>query len=378
MAEWVVLELTPQGEDEDPDVLRSSVLRILRGSEIFVPASISVVGDSRMVHKLMDNYVFVKRDRPDVYYYRVEGTKYIATVLTAQNGKMRQISTVKDSDISKMRRQIQVETDQGIEVGDEVEIMSGAYKGIRGRVIEEIPENEAVQVYISLRSKQAIVTLPRSFLRFVADETNGMTPAFSPFRTKYLRITEWFRRASVPLSIAIPQFELMSSFYTNVAKLHPWVTATEVMWPDIARRRQVARTPFAEFDTLELKSNCVRLLYNTYRLTREMELAPSLLDPPTLTPVVELADGVNSMARLAVPLSVLAQQVASGEELSQWQEPSCLEAITSLQSQLKVYDASSEAIKRLKYQIGQVELKLKKAEQEDAKERKRRTAKRNR
>lgn len=216
MGEWVVLELSSQGEEEDPDILRASLSRTLKGAEIFIPASISIVGESRVVHKLIDNYVFVRRSQPDGYYLKVENTKYVTSVLTVPSGKVRKISTVRDSDIEKMRRQIHVETEQGIEVDDEVEVMSGAYRGIRGKVIGEIKENDSVQVYIHLRSKQAIVTLPRSFLRFVASEEQPEGPSFAPFLTKAMRIQEWARRASPLLDLRggdVPLLEKSFSTY---------------------------------------------------------------------------------------------------------------------------------------------------------------------
>jgi len=201
--EWVVLELSPQGEDEDPEVLASALSRVIRDktAEVFIPASISIQGDSRVIHKLIDNYVFVRRTMPDAGYLKLEGSKYIASVLTVAKGggktSYRELACVKDDDIERMRKQIHVETEQGIEVGDEVQVMSGPYKGINGKIIEEIPENDSVQVYIKLRSKEAIVTLPRSFLKFVSKAVGSEedVPTFSPFLTKIERIREWIRLA---------------------------------------------------------------------------------------------------------------------------------------------------------------------------------------
>lgn len=194
-SEWVVLELSSQGEDEDPDVLRAALKRAIKGggADIFIPASTSIVGDSRVVHKLIDNYVFVRRALPDNLYLRLEGTRYVSSVLTvyATGSGTRRIACIKDADIDKMRKQIHVETEQGIEINDEVQVTNGPYKGINGRVIEEIQENDSVQVFIKLRSKQAIVTLPRSFLKFVAKDTSSELPTFAPFRTKITRIREW-------------------------------------------------------------------------------------------------------------------------------------------------------------------------------------------
>jgi 5'-3' exonuclease/transcription antitermination factor NusG len=223
--DWVVLELTPQGEEEDPEVLRKCLGRMIKGGVLFIPASISIVGDSRVVHKLIDNYVFVKRAFSDSFFLKLEGTRYISSVLTVCNSinGTRKIACVEDGDIERMRLQIAVETEQGIEVGDRVEVMSGPYKGITGRIVEEIPENDTVQVFISLRSKQALVTLPRSFLRFVAKDQEGRDqPLFSPFFTKIVRIQEWVVRVKPfilwsPLPVAP-----LVGLYRKVDRMWQW------------------------------------------------------------------------------------------------------------------------------------------------------------
>jgi transcription antitermination factor NusG len=255
MSEWVVLELTPQGEDEDPDVLRASLARALKGCEIFIPASISKVGESRVVHKLIDNYVFVRRDQPDHFYFKVEGTKYILTVLTTPVGRTRRISSVRDVDIAKMKRQIVVETEQGIEVDDEVEVTSGAYKGIRCRVIEEIKENDSVQVYISLRSKQTIVTLPRSFLKYVPAEAQSDVPSFAPFMTKVARIQELVRRAQDLLVATVLDTSALLAKKLKLSRQSYWVARLLPLLEDVTRRRyldEVQEIPDASLLKIQL------------------------------------------------------------------------------------------------------------------------------
>lgn len=219
---WVVLELSSQGEAEDPDVLLEALKKPLSGAEIFIPASISIVGDSRIVHKLIDNYVFVRRTLPDTTYFRLEGTKYVSAILTTtiQQGSryQRQIAGVSDRDIDKMRRQIHIETEQGIEVGDEVQVMSGPYRGINGKVVEDILETSTVQVYIKLRSKQTLISLPRSFVRFVAKDS-AEVPTFSPFGTKVQRIREWLSQVKPILFWGADQLAPIASKHQRASYL---------------------------------------------------------------------------------------------------------------------------------------------------------------
>lgn len=167
MGDWIVLELNPRGEQEDPDLVRKAISYSLKEAEIFVPAAVTQVGDDRVIHYLMDGYVFVKVDgRQPTDYFKIEGSKYVQTVLVkpGPGSRARRLSLVQDQAILRMKDQIKQLTDQGIGVGDVVRITSGPYRNMRATVVEEIPEEGMVQVYIKLRSKQSLMTLPRSFL----------------------------------------------------------------------------------------------------------------------------------------------------------------------------------------------------------------------
>jgi 5'-3' exonuclease/transcription antitermination factor NusG len=182
MSEWVVLELSPKSEGEDPDAVRDGILRTLRqpAAEVFIPAAVTQIGDDRVIHYLLEGYAFVRRDLPDdTSYLRLEGSRFVQAVLTKPNGskRSRMLATVKDDHIARFRSQIQLEVNQGIGVGDTVTITSGHYKHIEATVIEDIPEQDTVQVFIKLRSKQTIVTLPRSFLRIAS--RSPLSPLFA-------------------------------------------------------------------------------------------------------------------------------------------------------------------------------------------------------
>lgn len=263
--DWVVVELSPQGESEDPDVLLASLKRSLKKEvEIFIPASISHVAESRVVHRLIDNYVFVRYTLPDQAYLRLEGTKYVASILTINRGSTRSITGIKEADVAKMRRQIHVETEQGINVGDEVRIESGPYKGIHGRIIGDIPENDAVQVYIKLRSKEAIVTFPRSFLRFVAKGIDNAAPTqtFNPFLTKITRIQDWAAKVRPLLgwsSTSWPAIQRQSQTYDRIAQ-----------WVENGRRLfEANRDPFAAM---------TQRLNNLQLMDRLVSKAPGLFE----------------------------------------------------------------------------------------------------
>ena len=167
MAEWVVLELGPKAENEDPDVIRASIRHLLRDAEIFLPVSITHRGEDRFIQYLLDGYAFIKRAHPSERYFRLEGSKFVQSIVTQTvlGTKVRKLACVQDADIDRFRAQIHVQEDQGIQVNDLVLITSGPYRNLKAKVIEDLPEEDAVQVYVQLRSKESLVTLPRAFLR---------------------------------------------------------------------------------------------------------------------------------------------------------------------------------------------------------------------
>jgi len=165
MGEWIVVELTPRGEHDDPDQVKRAILRTLKGAEVFVPACVTMVGQDRVIHYLMEGYCFVKLDkRPSADYFKLENSKYCQTVLIkpGSESRYRRLSTVQDQAILRMQDQIKQLTNQGIGIGDLVCITTGPYRSMTATVVEDYQDQ--VQVFIKLRSKQALLTLPRSFL----------------------------------------------------------------------------------------------------------------------------------------------------------------------------------------------------------------------
>lgn len=212
MVSWAVLELTPRGEKENPSVIEKAVQRVFPGVEVYIPATETQIGDDQVVHYLMRGYVFVK-DYPSKTlksYQRLADTKYINSVLS----KGSRPATVDSSYIEEMREQVRAEVNQGIGVGDTVEICSGPYKSIEATVLVDLPETKEVQVFVQLRSKQALLTLPRSVLRVI--DRGPLSPLFA--RLGYLRA--WANLAGVLLRYDPPQDRLLKTFdtYSRVSR----------------------------------------------------------------------------------------------------------------------------------------------------------------
>jgi len=217
--EWVVLELSPKSEGEDPDTLRDGILHSLKQpGEVFIPAAVTKISGEKVVHYLMEGYAFVRRTLPDKDYLRLEGTRWVQSVLTQPTGSrhVRVLATVGQAHIERIRHQIEVEINQGISVGDQVVITSGPFKNITATVIEEIPEQDAVQVYVQLRSKQTILTLPRSGLQV------GTRSPLSPLIGRLNLLKSWVER-SEPVFNWTDLFDTVLQNYGASERLDGWV-----------------------------------------------------------------------------------------------------------------------------------------------------------
>lgn len=211
---WIVLELTPKGEKENPGQIIKAVRRSLPGAEVYVPAVETEVGEDKAVHYLMQGYAFVLETdppRPLRAYFKLEGSKFVQRVLQ-QGGRPAYIDSAY---IEDMKEKVRVEVNQGIGEGDSVVICSGPYKNIEAAVIMELPETKEVQVFIQLRSKQALLTLPRSVLKVV--ERAPLSPYFA--RIGYLR--SWARLTKALLNYNPPYQQLVST-YSRYEQVTSW------------------------------------------------------------------------------------------------------------------------------------------------------------
>jgi 5'-3' exonuclease/transcription antitermination factor NusG len=211
---WLILELSPRSEGEDPDIIRQAISGILKGAEVFIPAVITQVGEDRVVHYLVDGYAFVRREREEHVYRKLENSRYVQAILI--NPASRTLATVTDAEIERMRSKVVLEADQGIGVGDTVVITAGPYKEITASVIEDFPELQKVQVHVKLRSKESIVTLPRSFLRVVGRLER------SPTEERARRLRDWLRVASLVAGWGLRSSDSMVRALGTLQQIELW------------------------------------------------------------------------------------------------------------------------------------------------------------
>lgn len=162
--DWVILELTPKADGEDPEIIASSIRRHIKNAEVFVPASVVQREQVREYHWLMEGYAFIKNVFPLTTYKKLEETRFVQTPLYQYGKTQKLVSTITQQEIDDLKAKIKIEVDQGIDVGDEVMVISGPYKNISAHVTDVVPEIDSVMLRITLRSTDRLVTLPRAFL----------------------------------------------------------------------------------------------------------------------------------------------------------------------------------------------------------------------
>ena len=279
--QWVILELNPKADGEDPEIIRRSLRHMIRNAEVFVPAKITEKGRDRVVQYLVDGYAFIRRDFPDAHYFRLEGSRYVQSIIThpATDLAPRRVACITTADIEKMRQQIQVETDQGIDVGDTILITSGVYKQLQAEVIEDIPEMNSVQVVVKFRSKEALITLPRSFLEFVSKRQRP------PFADRTERLRAWVDGA-VQLVGWSQQIEPLHQKHRNLARFQNW----RHKGGDLCSHIMAVEAPNADLTPL-VQSHRRFLKINNWvrRRSRPNALVVACETPLDVQPLVELS-----------------------------------------------------------------------------------------
>jgi len=281
--EWVVLELSPKADGEDPDNILASIHHHIKDAEVYLPVSVTRVGGDRVINYLVEGYAFVRREHTDDRYFRLEGSRYVQSIIShvgrGLNGRLvRQIACAHDTDIDRFRRQIHVEENQGIGVGDIIVVTSGPYRQIQATVIEDIPEKEEVSVHIKLRSKEDIVTLPRSFLQLV------QRAAKSPYLDRAEVLREWFTAVKPFLLGDDRRMMKIRKVEGKFEALDFWDT-----------RRQPYRS---YFDALRSKPDITPIAekYRTFNRLNTVALA-RLVSTPAMNPI-PLREHGDALARL--------------------------------------------------------------------------------
>jgi len=165
---WVAIRLTRSGEIlVSEGTLEASLRRDLdvdADHPIFIPTAFFKRDGKTTTMHLMEGYVFLGTGLSEVEYFGLEKRPYIDEVMSTRTGpyKFRYVSTIPDSNVARMRVQLQEMVTAEIPLDVEVDILDGQYRGLEGRVIGL--EGADAFVRIRLRSLEVVATVPKIFL----------------------------------------------------------------------------------------------------------------------------------------------------------------------------------------------------------------------
>lgn len=176
---WVVIELTRAGEQRAEEGTLAKALRealhVQGDFPVFTPSTVYEKNGRRAAIHLMEGYVFVASGLAETQYFSLEqDCPYVKRVLSQREAHtgMRVLSTLPDSAVEDMRRQLQSHIATDIQVGMDVRVTEGVYGNLPAKVLDI--EGQEASILIELRSLKVITTLPRVFL----DPTGGVPDEF--------------------------------------------------------------------------------------------------------------------------------------------------------------------------------------------------------
>lgn len=166
---WVIVELSHNGEREGGiDAIKASIRKILRIKDlrIFIPAVSQQVRDDSQTLFFMDGYIFVEY-RPGVRYVALKDVTFFREVLCNSihsEGSTPSYSLLNDSDLDPMRDGLQEMKRGSFSIGDEVRVITGSYKNLRG-IVSIVYNEQTVQLSVShLDSKLLLIDFPSTYL----------------------------------------------------------------------------------------------------------------------------------------------------------------------------------------------------------------------
>jgi transcription antitermination factor NusG len=164
---WVILELTKTGEQKaEEGSLEKSLRRLLKlqpDQDIFVPAATYSKGGRTVTIHLMEGYAFVASGMSETDYFRGEGSPDIKRIMSsASPSGIRVIHTIPDREVTKMRDQLRALVIGDVEIGSQVSITDGMYRGLDAQVLDL--ERDYAILRIEMRSLAVITKIPQIFL----------------------------------------------------------------------------------------------------------------------------------------------------------------------------------------------------------------------
>lgn len=169
---WYILvlnsnEFLTETEDDPADIKRSiqrTLKSFCRNIRVVVPASVTEFRTDKKC-EYWGGYAFVSftSEYPEVALSKLSGTQYVSRALMKSRTEY---ATLSEDQVKAIQRQVESLSQTRFHPGDRVEVLEGYYKGLSGDVV--VVFDDLVQIGVSFRSKQSLVSLPPAFLKLEA------------------------------------------------------------------------------------------------------------------------------------------------------------------------------------------------------------------
>jgi transcription antitermination factor NusG len=174
---WATLELTKPGELKAIEGKLEGSLRSLLGVDetfkVFVPYASYTKGGRTVSVRLIEGYAFVATGLPEVRYFALERSPFVARVFSSNIRGMRVIHTLPNKEVEGMKSRLAESLSSDLEVGARVKITGGNYRDLEGVVVDLYDHRVAVKV--EFRSLTSITILPKNLVTFATDANTKST-----------------------------------------------------------------------------------------------------------------------------------------------------------------------------------------------------------
>lgn len=171
--QWVILELSNQGEKELPEDLKRSLEKMAsKEVEIFVPSRSFYRRENAKTICVLEGYIFMRAGYSPGFYFEFENSPFIAKVLAEERTKGRYLQYLDDDNIQQLRAKLDVVSIREVELEDRVKIIEGVYSDMEGVVkwMDDEKTEAAIEI-LGLKSLNTYVTVPVQFLIKTSDDT---------------------------------------------------------------------------------------------------------------------------------------------------------------------------------------------------------------
>jgi transcription antitermination factor NusG len=161
-ASWVILELSPKGEEEAlKGKLKSRITScyIFEESDIYIPLLRQTYSEPIW---LMEGYIFIKCGYPSNDYYQLKRDNLVKNIISEidERSGMISIGVVSDSDFKKMINQVD-KLGGSFKTQDQVRIKAGCFRGFEGEIMDTwlCDGLRMYSVHLTFRSVDILLTV---------------------------------------------------------------------------------------------------------------------------------------------------------------------------------------------------------------------------